>query len=153
MLFDKILTIPDKHLYSETQHQEGAKQHLTTAYTMSLTPYSTTFYLDSDFIICNSTYYQSLLDSFSKSKYDMLVFIDEETQIIDSRAILYKWNIRTQEVLKEWSYSIVSHDIYTDKYDELLSDTISKALIDRRLKIIYHNINSISLCKQSLNCP
>ena len=77
----------------------------------------------------------------------MLVFIDEETQIIDSRAILYKWNIRTQEVLKEWSYSIVSHDIYTDKYDELLSDTISKALIDRRLKIIYHNVNSISMCK------
>ena len=76
----------------------------------------------------------------------MLVFIDEETQIIDSRAILYKWHIRTQEVLKEWSYSIVSHDIYTDKYDELLSDTISKALIDRRLKIIYHNINSISMC-------
>ena len=77
----------------------------------------------------------------------MLVFIDEETQIIDSRAILYKWNILTQEVMKEWSYSIVSHDIYTDKYDELLSDTISKALIDRRLKIIYHNINSISMCK------
>ena len=77
----------------------------------------------------------------------MLVFIDEETQIIDSRAILYKWNIRTQEVLKEWSYSIVSHDVYTDKYDELLSDAISKALIDQRLKIIYHNINSISMCK------
>ena len=54
----------------------------------------------------------------------MLVFIDEETQIIDSRAILYKWNIRTQEVLKEWSYSIVSHDVYTDKYDELLSDAV-----------------------------
>ena len=147
MLFDKILTIPNKHLYSETQHPEGAKQHLTTALYMMNTPYSTTLYLDSDFITCNSTYYQSLLDSFSKSKYDMLVFIDEETQIIDSRAILYKWNIRTQEVLKEWSYSIVSHDIYTDKYDELLSDTISKALIDRRLKIIYHNINSISMCK------
>ena len=110
------------------------------------TPYSTTLYLDSDFITCNSTYYQSLLDSFSKSKYDMLVFINEETQIIDSRAILYKWNIRTQEVLKEWSYSIVSHDIYTDKYDELLSIAISKALIDRRLKIIYHNVNSISMC-------
>ena len=74
----------------------------------------------------------------------MLVFIDEETQIIYSRAILYKWNILTQEVMKEWSYSIVSHDINTDKYDELLSDTISRAVIDRRLKIIYHNINSIS---------
>ena len=147
MLFDKVLTIPNKHLYSETQHPEGVKQHLTTALYMMNTPYSTTLYLDSDFIMCNSTYYQSLLDSFSKSKYDMVVFIDEETQIIDSRAILYKWNIRTQEVLKELSYSIVSHDIYTDKYDELLSDTISKALIDRRLKIIYHNINSISMCK------
>ena len=77
----------------------------------------------------------------------MLVFIDEETQIIDSRVILYKWTIRTQEVMKEWSYSIVSHDVYTDKYDELLSDAISKALIDQRLKIIYHNINSISMCK------
>ena len=76
----------------------------------------------------------------------MLIFINEETQIIDSRAILYKWNIRTQEVMKEWSYSIVSHDIYTDKYDELLSIAISKALIDRRLKIIYHNVNSISMC-------
>ncbi len=147
MLFDKILTIPDKHLYSETQHSEGARQHLTTALYMMNTPYSTTLYLYSDFITCNSTYYQSLLDSFSKSKYDMVVFIDEETQIIDSRAILYKWNICTQEVLKEWSYSIVSHDIYTDKYDELLSDAISKALIDRRLMIIYHNINSISMCK------
>ena len=147
MLFDKILTIPEKHLYSETQHPEGAKQHLTVALCMMNTPYSTTLYMDSDFIMCNSTYYQSLLDSFSKSKYDMVVFIDEETQIIDSRAILYKWNIRNQEVIKEWSYSIVSHDIYTDKYDEMLSDTISKALIDRRLKIIYHNINSISMCK------
>ena len=75
----------------------------------------------------------------------MLVFINEETQIIDSRAILYKWNIRTQEVMKEWSYSIVSHDVYTDKYDELLSIAISKSIIDQRLKIIYHNINS--MCK------
>ena len=153
MLFDNILTIPDKHLYSETQHPEYAKQHLTTALYMMNTPYLTTLYLDSDFITCNSTYYQSLLDSFSKSKYDMLVFIDEETQIIDSRAILYKWNIRTQEVLKEWSYSIVSHDIYTDKYDELFTYVVNKALFDSRLNLIIRNINSISLCKQSLNCP
>ena len=147
MLFDKILTIPNKHLYSETQHPEGVKQHLTTALYMMNTPYSTTLYLDSDFITCNSTYYQSLLDSFSKSKYDMLVFIDEETQIIDSRAILYKWNIRTQEVLKEWSYSIVSHDIYTDKYDELFTYVVNKALFDSRLNLIIRKINSIFMCK------
>ncbi len=109
------------------------------------TPYSTTLYLDSDFITCNSTYYQSLLYSFSKSKYDMLVFINEETHIIDSRAVLYKWNIRTQEVLKEWSYSIVSHDIYTDKYDELFTYVVNKALVDSRLNIIIKNINDICL--------
>ena len=57
----------------------------------------------------------------------MLVFINEETQIIDSRAILYKWNIRTQEVLKELFYSIVSHDVYTDKYDALFTDVVNKA--------------------------
>ena len=147
MLFDKVLTIPNKHLYNETQHPEGAKQHLTTALYMMNTPYSTTLYLDSDFITCNSTYYQSLLDSFSKSKYDMLVFINEETQIIDSRAILYKWNIRTQEVLKEWSYSIVSHDVYTDKYDELFTYVVNKALFDSRLNLIIRKINSISMCK------
>ena len=87
MLFDKILTIPEKHLYSETQHQEGAKQHLTTALYMMNTPYSTTLYLNSDFIICNSTYYQSLLDSFSKSKCDMLVFIDAFIHIIDNSTV------------------------------------------------------------------
>ena len=98
--------------------------------------------------MCNSTYYQSLLDSFSKSKYDMLVFIDEETQIIDSRAILYKWTICTQEVLKEWSYSIVSHDVYTDKYNELLSDVINRVVINRRLKsfitisFLFHFVSS-----------
>ena len=43
--------------------------------------------LDSDFITCNSAYYQSLLDSFSKSKYDMLVFINEDTQIIDNSTV------------------------------------------------------------------
>ena len=145
--FHRFLLLQQKDLFEETQHPEGAKQHLTTAYTMSLTPYSTTLYLDSDFIICNSTYYQLLLDSFSKSKYDMLVFIDEETQIIDSRAILYKWNIRTQEVMKEWSYSIVSHDIYTDKYDELFTYVVNKALVDSRLNLIIRNINSISMCK------
>ena len=139
------MTIPDKHLYSETQHPEGAKQHLTTALYMMNTPYSTTLYLDSDFITCNSTYYQSLLDSFSKSNYDMLVFIDEETQIIDSRAILYKWNIRTQEVLKELFYSIVSHDVYTDKYDALFTDVVNKALFVSRLNLIIRNINS--MCK------
>ena len=109
------------------------------------TPYSTTLYLDSDFITCNSTYYQSLLVSISKSKYDMLVFIDENTHIIDSGAILYKWNIRTQEVLKELSYSIISHDIYTDKYDELFTDVVNKALFDSRLNLIIRNINS--MCK------
>ena len=145
MLFDKVLTIPDKHLYSETQHPEGAKQHLTVALCMMNTPYSTTLYLDSDFIICNSTYYQSLLDSFSKSKYDMLVFINEETQIIDSRTILYKWNIRTQEVLKELFYSIVSHDVYTDKYEPLFTDVVNKALFVSRLNLIIRNINS--MCK------
>ena len=77
----------------------------------------------------------------------MLVFIDEETQIIDSRAILYKWNIRTQEVLKEWSYSIVSHDIYTDKYDELFTYVVNNELFNSRLNLIIRNINSISLCK------
>ena len=143
--FHRFLLLQQKDLFEETQHQEGVRQHLTTAYTMSLTPYSTTLYLDSDFITCNSTYYQSLLDSFSKSKYDMLVFIDEETQIIDSRAILYKWNIRTQEVLKEWSYSIVSHDVYTDKYDELFTYVVNKALFVSRLNLIIRNINS--MCK------
>ena len=77
----------------------------------------------------------------------MLVFIEKETQIIDNRAILYKENIRTQEVLKEWSYSIVSHDVYTDKYDELLTYVVNKALFDSRLNPIIRNINSISLCK------
>ena len=143
--FHRFLLLQQKDLFEETQHPEGAKQHLTTALYMMNTPYSTTLYLDSDFITCNSTYYQSLLDSFSKSKYDMLVFIDEETQIIDSRAILYKWNIRTQEVMKEWSYSIVSHDIYTDKYDELFTYVVNKALFVSRLNLIIRNINS--MCK------
>ena len=58
----------------------------------------------------------------------MLVFINEETQIIDSRVILYKWNILTQEVMKEWSYSIVSHDIYTNKYDELFTHVVNKGI-------------------------
>ena len=145
--FHRFLLLQQKDLFEETQHPEGAKQHLTTVFFMRNTPYTTTLYLDSDFIICNSTYYQSLLDSFLKSKYDMLVFINEETQIIDSRAILYKWNIRTQEVLKELSYSIVSHDIYTDKYDELFTYVVNKALFDSRLNLIIRNINSISLCK------
>ena len=72
----------------------------------------------------------------------MLVFIDEDTQIIDSRAILYKWNIRTQEVLKEWSYSIVSHDSCTEKYDELFTYVVNKALTNNRLNLIIRNINS-----------
>ena len=75
----------------------------------------------------------------------MLVFINEETQIIDSRAILYKWNIHTQDVMKEWSYSIVSHDVYTDKYDALFTDVVNKALFDSRLNLIIRNINS--MCK------
>ncbi len=145
--FHRFLLLQQKDLFEETQHPEHAKQHLTTAFFMINTPYSTTLYLDSDFIICNSTYYQSLLYSFSKSKYDMLVFINEETQIIDSRAILYKWNIHTQEVMKEWSYSIVSHDVYTDKYDELFTYVVNKALVDSRLNLIIRNINSISMCK------
>ena len=77
----------------------------------------------------------------------MLVFIDEETQIIDSRVILYKWNIRTQEVIKEWSYSIVSHDVYTDQYDELFTYVVNKALFDSRLNLIIRKINSIFMCK------
>ena len=75
----------------------------------------------------------------------MLVFIDEDTQIIDSRAILYKWTIRTQEVLKELFYSIVSHDVYTDKYDVLFTDVVNKALFVSRLNLIIRNINS--MCK------
>ena len=77
----------------------------------------------------------------------MVIFIDEDTQIIDSRAILYKWNIRTQEVIKEWSYSIVSHDVYTDKYDELFTYVVNKALFDSRLNLIIRKINSIFMCK------